>query len=979
MIGLIRDKFWKKEDDDGNIRPYPKYCLEDAVAMLKADESYHEIFDSHTILRVFVDYDHTDGSMSNVSPVSADEHLETAKLACKSIITELINLAYPECETPEETFPAFYELCISHACRKTDKGPKYSYHVVAKNVAMRLDEMGWIVSKAVSKHDGLKDVVDTSRYVGNFLTHADDEAAKQSSLRAVLQSKFKDGKRVANSKLDLKAGYGAMVEDHLLQNVQESCTIFPLTNEERARIREDYGSGASRGRDDMEPGARECSMDELKFLLNKLPASNAQSYVPWFTTIKHACALAVMNRLDEEAVSALIQAFSKRGGKYQFRRTSKKISDMLREVDRERDELSYSKYFFVKRLSEQDKVEYTQMMAAAEPNLFHDVPGEESYSHSYSSSFSTRDATLDQLQSILLTKGPLTDADVWDMYRIVQPGETPFASDGSKVYRIHDISGVYKLYEEKASWQHDIANHIIAELRPPIKKILQGLDAKIESAHARNAKAEVKALLGVKTVIEMKTSKMRDHTGFMGNAVAELFRRHVVDSRISKKNGLDSMVHLMGAENGVFDFTQRDENGDFVFRKARRDEYVSKSVGFNFVRLSKDNKQYMYMKDVVLKDMFVQRDKREGLKGQYGDFATQEEDPEGYATMEAFGRRLGMMLTGNTTQSCMFFVGRGANGKSIIIALIRCALGEYCAVLPGVFWTCVPTNAESAAPMELYLRGAKACVTTEVTSTEKNPMNASKFKDLTGGDERAGRFLFSSVIHNFYVDATPIISINSMPEHWTERNEAVIRRPVAVPFRFRFVSDVELDRAVAKAANSDVDSREFKNEYANVMLNIMLDYLRDYLDENPFVKNPWTPSMRAATASLNDTIDPYTNFIKARLIYTDDKRFFVPTEFLHEISGIEVSDKVFGKNLARAMKDIENASSVRPYMRFGDGDFVANKQTRGYHVILKRDEDIDALLARTKVGCSTGDGIKTAYQERRADAGVPSCSDFKEE
>jgi putative DNA primase/helicase len=140
-------------------------------------------------------------------------------------------------------------------------------------------------------------------------------------------------------------------------------------------------------------------------------------------------------------------------------------------------------------------------------------------------------------------------------------------------------------------------------------------------------------------------------------------------------------------------------------------------------------------------------------------------------------RMLGYALTGSTTEHALFFCwGRGANGKSVLLATVSGILADYATTAPIETFT---ATAGERHPTELAgLRGAR--LVTAIETEEGRRWAEAKIKSLTGGDRIAARFMRQD-----FFEFTPqfklIICGNHKPS-LRSVDEAIRRRFYLVPF-----------------------------------------------------------------------------------------------------------------------------------------------------------------------------------------------------
>ena len=139
-------------------------------------------------------------------------------------------------------------------------------------------------------------------------------------------------------------------------------------------------------------------------------------------------------------------------------------------------------------------------------------------------------------------------------------------------------------------------------------------------------------------------------------------------------------------------------------------------------------------------------------------------------------------------QRFSIITGCGANGKSILIDLIRNALGEYCLNLPVTLLTQKRKASNAACPEKAQTKGVRLCYMQEPDSGEK--INAGEMKELTGGDVITARKLYQDVF-SFKPQFELLLMCNDKPIIDDKTNGAW-RRVQVYPFESRFVDDEKL-------------------------------------------------------------------------------------------------------------------------------------------------------------------------------------------
>ena len=111
---------------------------------------------------------------------------------------------------------------------------------------------------------------------------------------------------------------------------------------------------------------------------------------------------------------------------------------------------------------------------------------------------------------------------------------------------------------------------------------------------------------------------------------------------------------------------------------------------------------------------------------------------------------LGYGITGLTTEHVFpFLLGRGRNGKSLLVnALVR-VMGDYAAVIPSELFlkSNQPRSANQTDPAIMKLEGLRLAVSSEVEEGAR--FSSQQVKRITGGDTLEGRNPYDKELRNF--------------------------------------------------------------------------------------------------------------------------------------------------------------------------------------------------------------------------------------
>jgi putative DNA primase/helicase len=206
----------------------------------------------------------------------------------------------------------------------------------------------------------------------------------------------------------------------------------------------------------------------------------------------------------------------------------------------------------------------------------------------------------------------------------------------------------------------------------------------------------------------------------------------------------------------------------------------------------------------------------------------------------------GLSLTGDVSeQKLMFFYGKGANGKSVLVDIVSYVAGDYGETVPIETFLDhgKSRNAGQATPDLAILPGVRMLRTSE---PEKNSRLAeAMLKLITGGEPILARHL-NRDFFKFYPQFKMTISGNFRPGI-SGADEGIWRRLRQVPFNVTIPKE-----------ERDIHLSEKLRTEASGILNRLLDGLRLWLDKGLIEPEDVTQ----ATAEYRSSSDPLGRFLK---------------------------------------------------------------------------------------------------------------------
>jgi P4 family phage/plasmid primase-like protien len=306
---------------------------------------------------------------------------------------------------------------------------------------------------------------------------------------------------------------------------------------------------------------------------------------------------------------------------------------------------------------------------------------------------------------------------------------------------------------------------------------------------------------------------------------------------------LDSIPHLLGFDNGVYDL----EN--FVFRDGKIDDYVSMSTHLDY---SDEKTEYYDIVMQFIKDIQPKKNQREFLL-----------------------KYLSLGLVGvNPDEKAIILSGEhGRNGKSKLMSLMLNALGDYCTVVPSNFLT------EPLPPPNSPMTALKSVINKRfVISLEpsiKHQINTALFKFLTGNDSTPVRGLYENTMTIYNPTQNYTLVCNKTPAFDDMTDRAVFTRINCVEFKMRFVDNPNPNNECEKKIDKTLLIKFQTLQYKQAWIQILINYYKKYRKEGltppdeilEFTKQYKTNNDVVAQYLEKRVIDAKENIYAATLYY----------------------------------------------------------------------------------------------------------------
>jgi P4 family phage/plasmid primase-like protien len=146
----------------------------------------------------------------------------------------------------------------------------------------------------------------------------------------------------------------------------------------------------------------------------------------------------------------------------------------------------------------------------------------------------------------------------------------------------------------------------------------------------------------------------------------------------------------------------------------------------------------------------------------------------------------GYTLYGHTKAQLMFiFVGSGANGKGVLLNVLRYVFGKWATAISYTLIRQHTTNPNAASPALAALAGARLIVCSE--ATKGAPLEEAFIKNITGSDPISCRGNYADQ-STFIPQGTLLLATNDFPKVSFD-DQALWRRTYPVHFKIQFQGD----------------------------------------------------------------------------------------------------------------------------------------------------------------------------------------------
>lgn len=454
-------------------------------------------------------------------------------------------------------------------------------------------------------------------------------------------------------------------------------------------------------------------------------------------------------------------------------------------------------------------------------------------------------------------------------------------------------------------WQYSTEGYEIRRtLSTELVNLYNRIIAYFENKSSDTGDGDHRKACGAVTLFSQQISfKLKNET--FKARVMEACKQKFYEPKFLEK--LDADPHLLGFENGIYDFRQKQ------FRPGKPEDFVSLSTGIRYIEYSKNHKMYRNVKRFFRQIMPIK-------------------------CMRSYLKRLmSTFLSGyNAEQKFNIFIGVGSNGKSVLLNLIRSIMGDYFAKIDVALITRKRKDANSASPELAKIKGKRLCVFDEPNHNE--PLNLGIMKILSGADAITARALYGEPIE-FIPQCKLALLTNHLPIIQKGDN-GVWRRISVTEFMSRFKDNPNENRKYEFQIDRTLN-QQLKQWGEHVMAMLVHTYVHKYMEEG--IKEP--EEVVKYTKRYEEKSDHYKRFLNECTKKVKDRKKTIRLTTLYgEL-------KLWYRSSFPSNKDCPSKADLGEYLmdNFEIDDYnPAKKRMYGYMVTDDDESDSEDELEENK-------------------------------
>ena len=364
----------------------------------------------------------------------------------------------------------------------------------------------------------------------------------------------------------------------------------------------------------------------------------------------------------------------------------------------------------------------------------------------------------------------------------------------------------------------------------------------------------------------------------------------------------DQYNHLLSFDNGVFDFNEK------KFRTGRPEDYITIGVGYDYIPIEQIKTKYQ-KEEREIKEFFTQIYPQQELSNFIWELLAS------------------LLIGGNLNQKFYIFIGKGSNGKSIVMDLIAEVMGEYCGVLPAQLITNERHKLGGTQTEMMALKNKRIAIASEPRKGDK--LNDGVMKELTGGtDKIVARGLYSNPVE-FIPQFKPIVCTNNLYDI-ADKSDGVWRRIDKVD-HISYFTDEKPDPSKNKFAKDKGINKKFASWKA-----VLMSLLVEIACVKQGIVTPCDIVSESSKSYRNEQ-DITAEFINARIVQEDGVKISRKGELYQEFK-LYITDMRGGKP--------PSANELYTAMDSKFGLYSQNKGWKNCRISFDDDNDDDDVIVQ---------------------------------
>ena len=346
--------------------------------------------------------------------------------------------------------------------------------------------------------------------------------------------------------------------------------------------------------------------------------------------------------------------------------------------------------------------------------------------------------------------------------------------------------------------------------------------------------------------MDMETIKIKEIRKIKNSIAKQKVIRDVIDATKTKfvvnnnpkldfVKRLDTNCYLIGFENGIYDLKTH------IFRPGKQEDMLTMSVRYNYSSEKSENYDSLVQ---FLQD--IQPDKKE---------------------RDYLLTYLSTALFGNSLELFTILTGKGRNGKSKLIELLKMTFGDYYGSVKSQLFTRPQPDASSPDPGLLNLQRKKLVISSEPEKKQK--LNSGFIKFITGRDSTQLRACHQNEMVDFEPKFITLFICNDIPET-DDLDSAFSKRLRCINFPTEFCSNPT--KTNQKQINTSIN--ENFNSWRNDLMLLLLEFYKKYQTEGKLEATDeilkWTKKYESETDVYMRFLDEATDEIPGEKTGIDD-------------------------------------------------------------------------------------------------------------